>query len=564
MHEAHAVVERGPAVHLPVVLNVALGVVVEVFALDVARQLVVGREAAEHRVREPELRVDRVAGVVREVERPERRRAVLVLRLVAVIVVEPGLQRVTPRDPGHARGEVLGRIDVEEARVGHVGRRVGDAVAPGHAGRRDPELTVDPERRLHVLEDLVGVVARVELQRIRKDHRQTAEARGIAVGDVVARDAGRAEDRAGAGLAEDAPAEGVLALPVGRLEERRGAHVVVHRHRQRADDRVLLLGVVEAGQRAVEHLVALNEARILRRGAQLLGWLVVDANRRLLRERLLGGPGELVVVGQAGAVDVRQRIEIQQVDAGLIEAVGGNPAEHAAVVEAAGLAGRRARARQQRVLDVRKERAVVVVGLREIAGPFECRRHAVADDVVAAGARRVLVAVEEEQLVVAARLADRAADRIPEILFAQHRLGIAVEDVGPAVGVPVRVPEHAVDRATEPVGAALGHGRDLQAARASVFGLVARGEDLHFRDRLDVHLQQDPVVAGIHRRDAVHHDVVLAAAADPARVGAEETPGASDARLAKPRLAIGRFSTDASGMVNERSPLEACTICVSA
>ena len=79
----------------------------------------------------------------------------------------------------------------------------------------------DPERRLHVLEDLVGVVARVELQRIREDHRQAAEARGIAVGDVVARDAGRAEDRAGAGLAEDAPAERVLALPVGRLEERR-------------------------------------------------------------------------------------------------------------------------------------------------------------------------------------------------------------------------------------------------------------------------------------------------------------------------------------------------------
>ena len=232
------------------------------------------------------------------------------------------------------------------------------------------------------------------------------------------------------------------------------------------------------------------------------------------------GPGELVVVGQAGAVDVRLRIEIQQVDAGLIEAVGGNPAEHAAVVEAAGLAGRRARARQQRVLDVRKERAVVVVGLREIAGPFERRRHAVADDVVAAGPRRVLVAVEEEQLVVAARPADRAADRIPEILFAQHRLRIAVQDVGPAVGVPVRVPEHAVDRAAEPVGAALGHGRDLQAARAAVFRLVARGEDLHFRDRLDVHLQQDPVVAGIHRRDAVHHDVVLAASADSARVGA--------------------------------------------
>ena len=41
VHEAHAVVERELAVHFPVVLDVALGVVVQVSALDVSGQLVI-------------------------------------------------------------------------------------------------------------------------------------------------------------------------------------------------------------------------------------------------------------------------------------------------------------------------------------------------------------------------------------------------------------------------------------------------------------------------------------------------------------------------------------------
>ena len=68
-----------------------------------------------------------------------------------------------------------------------------------------------------------------------------------------------------------------------------------------------------------------------------------------------------------------------------------------------------------------------------------------------------------------------------------------------------------------PVGAALGHGRDLQPARSSVFRLVSGGEHFHFRDRLDVHLEHLPVVAGVHRRDTVHHDVVLPAAPEARR-----------------------------------------------
>ena len=35
------------------------------------------------------------------------------------------------------------------------------------------------------------------------------------------------------------------------------------------------------------------------------------------------------------------------------------------------------------------------------------------------------------------------------------------------------------------------------------------------------------------------------------------TPGASDARVVKPRLANGRFCTDSVGTLNDRSPLAA-------
>ena len=67
----------------------------------------------------------------------------------------------------------------------------------------------------------------------------------------------------------------------------------------------------------------------------------------------------------------------------------------------------------------------------------------------------------------------------------------------------------------EAVRAALGHGGDLQTARAPIFGLVALGENLHLADGLDVHGEHLPVAARVHRRDAVHHDVVLTRAAEP-------------------------------------------------
>ena len=114
---------------------------------------------------------------------------------------------------------------------------------------------------------------------------------------------------------------------------------------------------------------------------------------------------------------------------GLVEPVLGNSAEHAAVRKTAGCVGRGADAAgDTRISNEVEQVAVVVRRLREVALPLERRRHPVALHVVAAGARRELMAVEEEHLVAAARLADRSANRIAEIALLQHRLRIAVQD----------------------------------------------------------------------------------------------------------------------------------------
>ena len=83
-----------------------------------------------------------------------------------------------------------------------------------------------------------------------------------------------------------------------------------------------------------------------------------------------------------------------------------------------------------RILDEVEQRAVVVERLREVSRALERRRHAQANRVAVVDRvvrRTVLVAVEEEQLVVAARLADRTANRVAERLRLGLRLGIAVQ-----------------------------------------------------------------------------------------------------------------------------------------
>src|SRR6185503_13546932 len=129
-------------------------------------------------------------------------------------------------------------------------------------------------------------------------------------------------------------------------------------------------------------------------------------------------------------------------------------------------------------------------------------------------------AEKEEQLVAAAGLADRTADRVPPILLFRDRLGIPVALVRPAVAVPIGVALDVVHGAPELVRAALGDRGYLDAARPAVFGLVVRDEHLDFPDRLHVHRELNRVAAGIDDSDAVEQRVVRAAAAQPRRVGA--------------------------------------------
>ena len=60
--------------------------------------------------------------------------------------------------------------------------------------------------------------------------------------------------------------------------------------------------------------------------------------------------------------------------------------------------------------------------------------------------------------------------------------------------------------------------------------------------------------------------MMLLAPPPPSRPGLapEPTPGASEASPAKPRLAMGRFSTDSFATLKERSPLDAWMTGVSA
>ena len=208
-----------------------------------------------------------------------------------------------------------------------------------------------------------------------------------------------------------------------------------------------------------------------------------------------------------------------------------DPPEHAAVLEAAGRVARAAGQARGPVLDVRVQVPLVVPRLREVALALERGRQAEVVLAAAARARPVLVGVEEEQLVVAAGLPDRAANRIAPVALIGHRHGDPIQYVVLGVLVPPRVPLDVVDGPAEPVRAALGHRQDLDAARPPVLGLVGGGQHLHLGDGVQVHGDHLAVVAGVHGRDAVHLDVGVAAAADAA------DPGRSTRRTARPASA---------------------------
>ena len=279
-----------------------------------------------------------------------------------------------------------------------------------------------------------------------------------------------------------------------------------------------VVGVVESGNRSRRRAAESLLARILRRHPKVRVDLIIPSNRRLITERLERRRQELEVIGGAGRLrDVRHRPELQNIDARLIQPVLRNPAQHSAVLEAAARVRRRAGGRRPRVANQIEHVAVVVARLRKIALSLEGCRHAELPQDVGRRARAVLLRIEEEELVVPAGPSHRAAEGVAVVRVLGHLLRGAVDLVDPAVRVPVRIAHDAVERPVELIGSALGDCRDLQSARTAVFRLVAGREHLDLGDRLRVHLQQLPVVARVHRGHAVHHDVVLSAAAEARR-----------------------------------------------
>src|SRR5207249_2759249 len=147
---------------------------------------------------------------------------------------------------------------------------------------------------------------------------------------------------------------------------------------------------------------------------------------------------------------------------GGVQPIGGNPAEHAAILKAP--RGGRGAARQARrvVTNEWKQVPVAVPRLREVALTPERGGQPEPVDVAATGPGAIFVTVEEEQLVGAACLAHGAAERVSKVILLRYRLRIAVPLVRPTVRIQLGVPLDVVGRAAEPVGPALGHGGDLQ------------------------------------------------------------------------------------------------------
>src|SRR6185437_14094018 len=95
-----------------------------------------------------------------------------------------------------------------------------------------------------------------------------------------------------------------------------------------------------------------------------------------------------------------------------------------------------------RIQQLRDRIAVVVERIGEDALTLFGGRQPQADRVAVVGVlrdRAIFVAVEEDQLVVRAGLADRTADRVAERLRRRRDLLVAVLDLGPRPGVPVGV-----------------------------------------------------------------------------------------------------------------------------
>ena len=168
------------------------------------------------------------------------------------------------------------------------------------------------------------------------------------------------------------------------------------------------VGAVRPAADAVRQRVRVGVEHVPRGHPPVVRQLVVPPNQRLVQRRL-GRRLALVVVAHL-AGHVRVRPEAQRGQRRRVEAARVNPPEDALVLETPRGVRRAAGQPGRVVLDVGVRIPVGVNALREVALPLERGRHRhprLAHGVLPA---LELLAEEEEQLVVAARLANRPAD----------------------------------------------------------------------------------------------------------------------------------------------------------
>ena len=181
-----------------------------------------------------------------------------VLRLEAVVVVEPALERVPARDLGHADRDVLRPVDVQPAGIALVWRSRrsivrADAAAPVEDGRQVHRRAI-PERWRRGLHDLEAVALLGQNAGVRVDHREAGHRREP-VGRVVDQDAVLV-----------AASELVTDEPVCAFDEGRRAERVVHGDSVVGDERIRSERVREA----------LDQARPGEESRALAGVLAAD------------------------------------------------------------------------------------------------------------------------------------------------------------------------------------------------------------------------------------------------------------------------------------------------
>ena len=377
--EARAEVERQTRRHAPVVLHEPLDLIEPALGVRFGRRLGVAVDRSEQRVGEPEVGVERVAGVAVEVEvavehRRARRRTGRVLEEDPRLHVVPAgnlrqVRRVVPDDVAGVEGIAIGHADAAGVREG-----VGPAVADlGH--------------------EVLRVGAREELWQPGEHHA------AIVAIEVVLRDVTHQ-------LFSPVP-------PDRHLAHRRGVERVQQRahHAERADfvrgvelrpagvAAVAGAGPQERIRAARVHFVPELHAGVERR---IPVDVVVDARHlvvaRLLEHILVG----VVVLAAAGRIGrVRQREQVQHPLADRVDAVRRNLVVREAARPARIDVARQPLRGQVRIPDP-AHLARAVERLREVPRPLQGGRHGAQLQRPGVVARQEVLREEEEQLVTVA------------------------------------------------------------------------------------------------------------------------------------------------------------------